>query len=143
MRENCIKAENVNAETYFYMQNKFVVEIQSHDIVSLIDPTIFWWSLFVLLVVVNLFSVWNILNAILAIQIYWIHLYIFNHIKFCNNAPVCNHTQVYINYLFDAIRIMFLCIWLLICKLHVRKVNVQMIMILIQNYILCCKMTIW
>ena len=39
MRENLIKAESINAETYFYMQNKFVVEIQSHDIGSLIDPT--------------------------------------------------------------------------------------------------------
>ena len=39
MSENYNKDENINVETYFYMQNKFVVEIQSHDIVSLIDPT--------------------------------------------------------------------------------------------------------
>ena len=39
MDEIIIEEENINVETYFYMQNKFVVEIQSHDIVSLIDPT--------------------------------------------------------------------------------------------------------
>ena len=41
MEEIIIEEENINVETYSYMQNKFVVEIQSHDIVSLIDPTIF------------------------------------------------------------------------------------------------------
>ena len=39
MDEIIIEEENINVETLFYMQNKFVVEIQSHDIVSLIDPT--------------------------------------------------------------------------------------------------------
>ena len=39
MEEIIIEEENINVETYFYMQNKFVVEIQSHDIRYLIDPT--------------------------------------------------------------------------------------------------------
>ena len=39
MEEIIIEEENINVETYSYMQNKFVVESQSHDIVSLIDPT--------------------------------------------------------------------------------------------------------
>ena len=57
-----------NVETYLqHMQNKFMVEIQSHDIISLIDPTL---SDGHLCSCVDSLSVQMISNAILVLNVF-------------------------------------------------------------------------
>ena len=64
------------------MQNKFVVEIQSHDIISLIDPTL---SDGHLCSCVDSFTVQMISNAILVLNVFCRYRYKLNKMRFCNN----------------------------------------------------------